>query len=323
MRVGLSTIADFAETCGLPKPRIYPSMALGTSEVALLDLAAGYTAFANFGTARSPTPVKSISWPEGDKSQELRSRAARALSPEMAYLMTSMLSSVVNGGTGSRVRSMGFAGDAAGKTGTSRDGWFVGYTPNLVCAVWVGFDDNRDLGLKGSDSALPIWVDFMKRALAIRPELGGDFEQPGGLTSATIDPATGLLASADCPAARQMLFVSGTQPFAVCTHEPPEDMLSATEEAEALEENEDEKFSDELTLEVCAESGLLPSSTCDKLKERAVKWREVPLETCGPEYHRERREPPLSRDKPTTPLQGVSTGVSSGQRSPLLKNAAN
>ena len=318
LKVGLSTIADFAETCGLPKPRMYPSMALGASEVALMDLAAGYTAFANYGTARSPTPVKTINWPEGDKTEEVRSRGARALSPEMAYLMTNMLSSVVNGGTGSRVRTMGFSGDAAGKTGTSRDGWFVGYTPNLVCAVWVGFDDNRDLGLKGSDSALPIWVDFMKRALEIRPELGGGFKQPAGLSTALIDPTTGLLASVDCPASRQMLFISGTEPVATCTHELPEDEALISEEGEAVDQADDEQFSDELKLEVCAESGLLPSSTCVKLKQRAVKWQEIPLGTCGPEFH-DGRVPPLIPDKRQAPPQGVSIRLSDAPRSPLLK----
>jgi penicillin-binding protein 1B len=319
LKVGLSTIADFAETCGLPKPRMYPSMALGASEVALMDLAAGYTAFANYGTARSPTPVKAISWPEGDRTEEVRSRGARALSPEMAYLMTNMLSSVVNGGTGSRVRTMGFNGDAAGKTGTSRDGWFVGYTPNLVCAVWVGFDDNRQLGLKGSDSALPIWVDFMKQALAIRPELGGGFKQPAGLSSALIDPTTGLLASVDCPASRQMLFISGTEPVATCTHELLEDPDLMLEGAEGVEQDDAEQLSDELTLEVCAVSGLLPSSACEKLKTRAVKWQEIPLGTCGPELHDGRREPPLIPDKPQSAPQGASTKLSEPPRSPLLK----
>jgi penicillin-binding protein 1B len=319
LRVGLATIADFAETCGLPKPRIYPSMALGASEVAPLDLAAGYTAFANYGTARRPTPVKAISWPEANRSEEVPSTSARALSPEMAYLMTNMLSSVVNGGTGSRVRTMGFKENAAGKTGTSRDGWFVGYTPNLVCAVWVGFDDNRDLGLKGSDSALPIWVDFMKRALAIRPELGGTFKQPGGLTSASIDPTTGLLASVDCPTSRQMLFLSGTEPIATCAHESAEDLALVSEESAAVEQGDDEQFSDQLTLEVCAVSGLLPSSACKNLKQRTVKWREIPLGICGPEFHEGRRVPPLTPDKPSgTPDKGESTKPSD-PRSPVSK----
>ena len=214
---------------------------------------------------------------------------------------------------------MGFKGDAAGKTGTSRDGWFVGYTPNLVCAVWVGFDDNRDLGLKGSDSALPIWVDFMKEAMAIRPELGGTFKEPAGLTSALVDPTTGLLASVDCPTSAQMLFISGTEPFATCTHEIPEDLALFLKSPGAAEEGDDEQFSAELTFDVCADSGLLSSSACGALKRRTVKWSELPIGTCSPEFH-EGRVPPIPNDKPPgMPPQAMSGKLSDGARSQLFK----
>ncbi|HEV8484011.1 MAG TPA: penicillin-binding transpeptidase domain-containing protein, partial [Blastocatellia bacterium] len=293
-QMGISTIADFAETCGLPKPRLYLSTALGASEVALLDLAAGYTTFANDGTARRPTPVKGICWPEKDDSEPVLTRSARALSPQTAFLMTDMLRAVLNGGTGSRARTLGFKGDAAGKTGTSRDGWFVGYTPNLLCAVWVGFDDNRDLGLKGSDSALPIWVDFMKRALEIRPDLGGAFTQPGGLTSALIDPTTGLLACDKCPKSQRMLFLSGTEPLAMCTHDlPDEQTLAASQESESTAaQSGDDEISDEVTFEVCAETGLLPSSDCRTLKKRTVTWKDLPIGTCSPDLHHKAVLPP-------------------------------
>src|SRR5256885_6927579 len=116
-------------------------------------------------------------------------------------------------GTAARARSMGFKALAAGKTGTSRDGWFAGYTPNLVCAVWVGFDDNSELGLEGAKSALPIWTAFMKQALALRPELGGDsFPKPDDVVSEEIDPATGMLATDQCPTKRTEYFIEGTQP---------------------------------------------------------------------------------------------------------------
>ena len=286
-QMGLSTIADFAETCGLPRPRVYLSSALGASEVALLDLAAGYTAFAGDGMAHGPTPIEGICWPETNVTEPIPCKSARALSPQSAFLMTDMLKAVLNGGTGSRARTLGFKAEAAGKTGTSRDGWFVGYTPNLLCAVWVGYDDNRDLGLKGSDSALPIWVDFMKRALEIRPELGGAFTQPAGLTSALIDPTTGLLACDKCPRSQRMLFLSGTEPFAICTHDqPPEETPVASDEPNApADQNANDDDAGQVTFEVCAETGLLPSSACPVLKKRVVGWKDLPIGTCRPELH--------------------------------------
>ena len=88
----------------------------------------------------------------------------------------------------------------AGKTGTSRDGWFVGYTPNLVCAVWIGFDDNQELGLTGAEAALPAWIDFVKGAVEVRPDLGGNnFECPEGIKFVEIDTDTGLLSTLACP----------------------------------------------------------------------------------------------------------------------------
>ncbi|HEU4387092.1 MAG TPA: PBP1A family penicillin-binding protein, partial [Blastocatellia bacterium] len=220
-QVGTSVVASLAAECGLPKPNSYPSMALGTSEVTLIDLAAAYTAFANQGIAVRPRPVKRIGEPDGFVANQITTSSYRPLSPQVAYLMTHLMSSVINRGTAARVRAMGFKEEAAGKTGTSRDGWFVGYTPNLVCAVWVGYDDNRDLEMTGSESALPIWVDFMKRALEIHPGLGGRFVQPLGLTSVVIDPSTGLLASEECSGRAQELFISGTEPLEVCRHSEP------------------------------------------------------------------------------------------------------
>lgn len=298
-QIGLSTVADMAENCGLPQPGLYPSMALGTSEVTLLNLATGYTAFVDDGTARRPTPIRGISWPDGRASETVRARAASALSPQVAFLMTHLLSTVVNGGTGSRVRTLGFHGDAAGKTGTSRDGWFVGYSPNLLCAVWVGFDDNRELGLKGSDSALPIWVDFMRRALEVRPELGGKFSQPAGLTSVQIDPTTGLLSSENCPISRRMLFLSGTEPRAICTHDLSDESMLEYESTD--DQNQPDEIDGEVTLDVCAATGLLPSPECRSLKKRTVRWTELPIETCNPALHDKTLPPANAKPPPKEP----------------------
>src|SRR5262249_47332178 len=117
------------------------------------------------------------------------------LDPRVAYLTENLMEDVINSGTGWSVRARGFRVPAAGKTGTSRDGWFAGFTSKLLCVVWVGFDDNSDLKLEGSKSALPIWTEFMKRATA--QPLYRDvqvFKPPRGISSAEIDPETGFLA---------------------------------------------------------------------------------------------------------------------------------
>jgi membrane carboxypeptidase/penicillin-binding protein len=115
-------------------------------------------------------------------------------------MITDMLSDVTTRGTASRAKASFTHVAIAGKTGTSRDGWFVGYTPNLVCAVWIGYDDNQQLGFTGAESALPAWIDFVKEAIAIRPSLGGTtFPKPAGISTVKVDPETGYLAGPDCP----------------------------------------------------------------------------------------------------------------------------
>ena len=281
-KVGLGSIADFSELCGLPRPRPYPSMALGVTEVSLLDLASAYTVFANSGTAVKPSPIRETRGLDSEEVTTIAPTTARAISPQIAYLMTQLMASVVDHGTGARVRAMGLKGEMAGKTGSSRDGWFVGYTPNLVCAVWVGYDDNRDLRLTGSQSALPIWVDFMKRALEIRPELGGSFKQPSGLTVAVIDPTTGMLATDMCPVTSRVMFASGTDPFVHCTHE----LLAEELELEMEEEMSDveEERSGSVSWEICSVTGLLPLNDCPR-RSAVFDLSDFPIEICRRELH--------------------------------------
>jgi penicillin-binding protein 1B len=147
------------------------------------------------------------------------------VSPEISYLITSLLTSVINHGSGAGVRSRGFTLPAAGKTGTSHDGWFAGYTPDLLCIVWVGFDDNRELNLSGSQSALPIWTSFMKKAGTILPLSGEDFSIPEGLQEVEIDPATGLLATERCLERQREFFIKGTEPVLPCYGNSYEQMM--------------------------------------------------------------------------------------------------
>ncbi|HJQ67415.1 MAG TPA: PBP1A family penicillin-binding protein [Blastocatellia bacterium] len=216
-KVGYGKVARMAEKLGLPRPQPFPALALGTAEATPLEIAQAYTAFANNGYLATARPIKRISNSEGVSIIETRAETRPALKPGVSWLMTNMMQDVLNKGTAARARAMGFTATAAGKTGTSRDGWFAGYTPNLVCVVWVGFDDNSELGLEGSQSALPIWAAFMKQALALRPDLGGDsFPKPDGIVSAEIDPTTGELATESCPTRRTEYFVEGTQPVDSC-----------------------------------------------------------------------------------------------------------
>ena len=152
-------------------PHGYPSITLGVFELTPLEVAQAYTLFLNDGNVR---PLRSIARIQADKQSVTppEGKMASVASPQSAFLVTNMMRSVLNEGTGGGARGMGFTRDAAGKTGTTndlRDAWFVGFTPELLTVVWVGFDDNQPLGLSGGRAALPIWVDFMKAALAGRP----------------------------------------------------------------------------------------------------------------------------------------------------------
>lgn len=217
---GYDKVAQTARSVGLNidiKPT--PSIALGAYEVMPLEIAGAYTVFTNEGTRVKPTYIKTIR-DESGKSifDEKVERVPNALDPRVAYLVESMLEEVLRTGTGADVQNRGFNLPAAGKTGTSRDGWFAGFTSKLICVVWVGFDDNRDFKLEGARSALPIWAEFMKRAHAHREYRNvHGFSAPDGVVTAEIDPDTGQLATASCPKRRDEVFIAGTQPVETCS----------------------------------------------------------------------------------------------------------
>jgi membrane carboxypeptidase/penicillin-binding protein len=147
----------------------------------------------------------------------------QVISPTTAYMITDILSDVIKRGTARHANGSLNHVAIAGKTGTSRDGWFVGYTPNLVCVVWIGFDDNEQLGMTGAEAALPAWIDFMKEAVAVRPSLGGtSFPKPGGIITVKVDPETGALAGADCPSSQMVSVAYRFAPAVECyKHLPP------------------------------------------------------------------------------------------------------
>ena len=123
--------------------------------------------FATNGTRAEPLYLRSVIGADGKVEESDSPQTRPVLDPRVAYLTTSLMEDVINRGTGASVRSLGFTAPAAGKTGTSHDGWFAGFTSNLLCVIWIGFDDNRDLGLSGGQTAAPIWAEFMKRAVTL------------------------------------------------------------------------------------------------------------------------------------------------------------
>jgi penicillin-binding protein 1B len=214
LQTGLARIANLATRFGLPKPERYPALALGTEEVTPLELATAYAVFVNGGLRIDPKVIASVSEPPG--THNLPS-TEQVISPTTSYMITNMLAAVIDRGTARRARGAVPGTAIAGKTGTSRDGWFVGYSPNLVCAVWIGFDDNAQLGLTGADAALPAWSEFMKEAIAVRPDLGGtNFECPEGIKFVEIDSANGLISTVWCPVRELIAVTERASPHLEC-----------------------------------------------------------------------------------------------------------
>ncbi len=221
---GYTRVVEMARRAGLRNAAPTPAVALGAYEQSALEMAGAYTVFANQGVYVGPTGISMVRSPGGVLYRQ-RSRQRPALDSRVAWLVTNMMQDVLRNGTGREVRRLGFNLPAAGKTGTSHDGWFAGFTSNLLCVVWVGFDDNRDLELEGARSALPIWTEFMKRAAELR-EYGdvSDFPAPPGIVRVAVCPASGQRAGLFCPSEFNEAFIDGTQPDAECrVHNPPQD----------------------------------------------------------------------------------------------------
>jgi len=216
--IGYQRVVQVARQMGLGgNIQATPAVALGAYEMTPIDVAAGYTAFANNGFRAEPFFVRSVIAADGGTEESGTPATRSVLDPRVAYLTTSLMEDVINHGTGYPVRALGFDAPAAGKTGTSRDGWFAGYTSNLLCVVWVGFDDNRDLGLAGGAAAAPIWGEFMKRAVTL-PKYRNvqEFDPPPGISEAMIDPQTGQLATTSCPKTASEYFIAGSEPTQYC-----------------------------------------------------------------------------------------------------------
>jgi penicillin-binding protein 1B len=216
--VGYDKVADLAKSAGITSVKATPAMALGSYDASPVDMAGAYTTFANNGVRISPIWVRSVRNAKGDVIANYNTDQRPVMDPRISYVMTNMMEGVINNGLGyTAVRLRGFTPPAAGKTGSSHDGWFAGYTSNLLCIVWVGYDDYSDLRLSGAMTAAPIWTEFMKKAAAL-PQYSDmrEFNQPSGVVDVQLDKTTNRLATPACPDDYTSAFIQGTEPRDTC-----------------------------------------------------------------------------------------------------------
>jgi penicillin-binding protein 1B len=220
--VGYNAVVQMARRAGLNGDiKATPSVALGAYRVTPLELAGAYTVFANGGLFVKPSVISGFRDGNGTNLPTGVSQTHQALDPRVTWLMVSMLEEVMRTGTAAGVRSRGFTLPAAGKTGTSHDGWFAGFTSQLLCIVWVGYDDYRELNLEGARSALPIWTEFMKRAARMGSYKNArEFPKPDGVEQATICADSGKLAGPQCMNTRNEYFIAGSEPEKCDLHQP-------------------------------------------------------------------------------------------------------
>ena len=223
--VGFDNVVAMANRAGLNyRIQPTPAVALGSYDITPLEAAGAYTMFANQGIYVKPsfiTMIRSAAAPASQESKVIyknQPEQRQALDPRVAFLMTSMMEEVLRSGTAAGVRAkFNLNFPAAGKTGTSHDGWFAGYTSELLCVVWVGFDNNEELDLEGAHSAAPVWAEFMKRAVSFREYRDTKpFRAPDGIVTLTIDPQSGFAATPNCPKTQEEVYIAGTEPVGSC-----------------------------------------------------------------------------------------------------------
>jgi penicillin-binding protein 1B len=217
--VGFDNVAALGRESGIKNARGTPSVAIGSYDATPLDMAGAYTVFANNGVHLDPWELASVRTPSGDIVSDYAPTSKQVLDSRVAYLTTNLMEGVMNFGYGYEVRRRGFMAPAAGKTGTSHDAWFAGFTSNLICIVWVGNDDYTDVKLAGALAAAPIWAEFMKRAVLL-PQYSDThgFAPPEGIEVVKIDKVSNLLSDDSCPDGYDAAFLAGTAPMETCDH---------------------------------------------------------------------------------------------------------
>lgn len=217
-RTLLPDVVETARKAGVVSPlRAYPSLALGSFELSPMEIAAAYAPFANGGFRVRPTALLGVRGPGGGRTVGADEPLERVADPDALCVLVSLLQGVVDRGTGASARALGAQGVFAGKTGTTNDGrdaWFIGFSPRILVAVWVGFDDNRGLSLSGTMAAVPIFADFARRLPSHLFE--APFPQTAGVVTRSVDPDTGYLVTEECPRSLNEVFVAGTEPRERC-----------------------------------------------------------------------------------------------------------
>jgi len=265
--IGVRRVIEYAHRMGI-KSKLEPSLslALGTSEVTPLEMTIAFGVFANQGIKVEPIAIRAVKDHKQNLLEERIPREERVISPQTAYILTSLMEGVVQRGTaryaiGDRINRV-----VAGKTGTTNDyvdAWFIGYTPELVATVWIGYDQGQKTlghGQTGGVVAAPIWADFIEKILPLLKST--DFTVPTGITFSIIDPTTGLLATKNCPHTKCEVFIEGNSPTEYCNvHTKKGEMveelgLKGEEETESSsttsiekEEERDWKYFDKMKLE--------------------------------------------------------------------------
>jgi 1A family penicillin-binding protein len=220
-QVGPELVARYANVMGVTSmlAPVY-SLALGSVEVTLMDLVDAYNTLAGAGIRVKPIMVTRVADAHGAVLEENRPDEQPVMRPQTAYVVANMMQSVVNEGTATVIRQLGYQGLAAGKTGTTddyADAWFIGFTPEITCGVWVGFDKKKTIfsGATGGSVAAPIWADFMK---TVRPDSmpSDSFPVPDSIVTAAVCEQSGQLATPACPRVRYEVFIAGTEPTVPC-----------------------------------------------------------------------------------------------------------
>ncbi len=219
LKITPTVVAQYAQLMGI-KTKIPPyySTALGSIELTLLELTNAFNTFANQGVRVKPLMITKIEDENGRLIEEHHPEPELALRPQTAYVLASMMQSVVNEGTGTAIRALGYTGPAAGKTGTTdeyTDAWFIGFTPNLTCGVWIGFDRKKTIfrGATGGVIAAPVWGKLMKQ---ISVDTITSFPVPPDIITVAICEQSGKKALPNCPRARYEVFIRGTEPIIHC-----------------------------------------------------------------------------------------------------------
>lgn len=228
--VGIETVMDYAYRMGI-KSELVPvySLSLGSSDVTLLDMVTGVSTLANYGVRIDPYSIRYILDRDGNKIKEMVPYQEEVLEEGTCSVMIDILQGAVESGTAGLTKNYGYTGPAAGKTGTTNeaaDNWYVGFTSELICGVWVGMDDHTPIGYNatGATEAVPIWSKFMAEVVGENNPPG--FESRGDVTSATICKDSGLLATSKCENVKVESFVAGTEPTEYCDMHEPKDIFS-------------------------------------------------------------------------------------------------